>query len=141
MTTRSRFKGVLAATFLGLTGTLTGCGGVTYAGRVVSGPASIATVVPESDPRLDSATGVEGVLIEFKDEKQNLFGSGVSGADGKFAISIPTAEAPTRPTVVRSTGPGLVAGETTLYLPRSGGQLLINVKRSPGSPAGATPHP
>ena len=141
MTMRSRITGALGPLFLGIAGTLAGCGGVTYAGRVVSGPASIATVVPESDPRLESATGVEGVLIEFKDEKQNLFGSGVSGVDGKFAISIPTADAPTRPTIVRSTGPGLVAGETTLYLPRSGGQLLINVKRAPGGSAGATPHP
>ncbi len=118
---------------------LAGCGGVTFAGRVIAGPANIASVVPASDPRLESATGVGGVLIELKDEKQNLVGSGVSDLDGKFAISVPTANAPTRPTIVRSTGKGLQAAETTLYLPRDGSRLLVNVKDVPVASSDGAP--
>lgn len=48
------FHRVALATFvaagLGSLISLSGCGGVTFAGRAVSGPASIATVVPATDP-------------------------------------------------------------------------------------------
>lgn len=80
---------------------------------------------------MKSDTGVGGVSIELMDDKQNSFGSDISSPDGTFAITVPTASAPTRPTTVRVTGPGISANETVLYLPRDGSSILVNVRRDP----------
>lgn len=126
-------RSAFGAAVIGTLATLSGCGGVTFAGRVVSGPANIATVVPATDPRLKGDTGVGGVSIELLDDKQNSYGSDVSSPDGTFAITVPTASAPTRPTIVRVTGPGISANDTTLYLPRGDSSILVNVRRDPNA--------
>lgn len=121
------FAGIAIASVLGA------CGGVTFAGRVVSGPATIATVVPATDPRLSNDTGVGGITVELLDDKENPYGSGVSAPNGTFSISVPTTSAPTRAAIVRATGPGISSGETLLYLPRDGSRVLVNVRKDPRS--------
>lgn len=133
---RSTARVALLAMGIGLCGLLTGCGGVRFPGRVVAGPASIATVVPATDPRLKGEGGVGGVTVVLLDDKQNEYGSGVSAPDGAFEITVPTASAPTRPATVRVSGPGVAASDTLLYLPRDGSSILVNVRRDP-SAAGA----
>ncbi|MCW5767160.1 MAG: hypothetical protein KIT19_00615 [Phycisphaeraceae bacterium] len=108
-----------------------GCGGVSYSGRVVVGPADITVVVPAEDPRLTTSEGVPGTLVEFLDERGNRIGSATSGNKGEFGITVPVTNAPTRAVTVRASGSSVRASETSLYLPRDGGRVLVNVTKNP----------
>ncbi|MBX3361185.1 MAG: hypothetical protein KF912_08130 [Phycisphaeraceae bacterium] len=127
--------GRIAIMLLGLVGAvcLTGCGSVGYSGRVVVGPADIAVVVPAEDPRLTTSEGVPGTLVEFLDDKGNRIGSATSGSKGEFGISVPVTNAPTRAVTVRASGAAVRASETSLYLPRDGGRVLVNVTKNPSN--------
>lgn len=127
----ARIAIILAASVAGAW--LSGCGGVRYSGRVVVGPADIATVVPAADPRLTASEGVPGTLVEFLDDKGNRIGSDTSDATGAFGILVPVSDAPTRAITVRASGARVRASETLLYLPRDGGKILVNVAQTPSN--------
>ena len=112
---------------------LASCASTKIAGRVVDGPAGVPVVVPASDPRIAAARPVPAIKVEVIGESGAIVASAVSGENGNFTLSMPSAGAPTRPVELRAQGPGIFTASGTLYLPRDGSWILFNVKPDPAA--------
>lgn len=81
---------------VGLSGLLgVGCAGGSLSGRVISGPATIATVVEESDERFTTAPGVADASIELRqtgaagtEGQGTKLSTATSGATGQFTVKL-----------------------------------------------------
>lgn len=116
---------------------LTGCSSYQFAGRVIQGDVSYATIVPANDPQLTAAGGMSGVRVRVVTDPDKLnrkeVGSGVSSPDGSFSFDLDAFGAGMLEydIAVDAVKPGFSGVEEAFRMPRKGERVLIVL--APGS--------
>ena len=124
---------VWRAGLVGLAGTLavsaSGCAASrAVQGRVLPGPAGIATVVQANDPRL-SEPGLGGVEIRLTDGSGGMgsVAHAVSREDGSFSLRV-SESAMTRRLGLHAESDAIIAFHGTAHLPMDDRRLLVIVQ-------------
>ncbi|KAA0214328.1 MAG: hypothetical protein DYG94_07575 [Leptolyngbya sp. PLA3] len=111
---------------------LTGCGGMTVAGKVLPGEISYVGIVDHSDTRLKEL-GVGQVSLHIEPpvgSGSGAIATATSKPDGSFKITIPTETWSTDRVQVRAMIDGYATARGLVYLPREGQSLLILMERT-----------
>ncbi len=111
---------------------LTGCGGMTVAGKVLPGAISYVGIVDHSDTRLQEL-GVGKVSLHIEPpvgSGSGTIATATTKPDGSFKISIPTEAWSTDRVQIRALAEGYATARGTVYLPREGQSLLILMERT-----------
>lgn len=109
-----------------------GCGTQPIRGAVVAGPIGRAMVVDARDERLAGA-GVAGVTVKAVRPGRETSGAtplavGETDADGRFALKLDRKDQPRGPVVIVAEGEDVYRTTTTLSFPRTGQELLVQVR-------------
>ncbi len=116
---------------------LTGCSSYQFAGRVIQGDVSYATIVSADDPQLSAAGGVGGVRVRVVTDPDKLnrqeVGSGVSSPDGSFSFDLDAFGAGVLQydIAVDAAKSGFSGVEEAFRMPKKGERVLIVL--APGS--------
>lgn len=99
----------------------------TLSGRVVEGLASIAVLVPSDDARL-KAEGFEAAEVELR-FKGGLIGRTESVEGGSFELIYDPNSMPTDPIEIVARREGYAPARTTVFPPKPGQAMLVQLKR------------
>ncbi|MCL4220393.1 MAG: hypothetical protein KJZ65_03385 [Phycisphaerales bacterium] len=111
---------------------LTGCGGMTVAGKVLPGTISYVGIVDHSDTRLKEL-GIGQVSLHIEPpvgSGSGTIATATTKPDGSFKVNIPTEAWSTDRVQIRALAEGYATARGTVYLPREGQSLLILMERT-----------
>ena len=112
--------------------TLTACGSTRYAGKVVPGSVGRPIIVSDNDDRINNNAGIPGLEVTLYNQSSSghapsQIARTTTDDEGKFSISIPSAETPRGTVLVRVTGDEIYSARSKVYLPRQGQLMLFTV--------------
>ncbi|TVQ62691.1 MAG: carboxypeptidase regulatory-like domain-containing protein [Phycisphaerales bacterium] len=108
---------------IAISGLLAGCGQMVSA-RVIEGPASIATVVERTDPRMGEETeGVPGASVRVLTTNGGVLASGTTDELGRIKMGLPRNY---RGRIrIEATADGYQLTRSDMYVPSESSRVLV----------------
>lgn len=112
--------------------TLTACGTVQYAGKVIPGQIGRPITIDASDDRINNQPGIPDLQVTLYNESQGgqppkQLDQTTTDADGRFAFTLKPTYTPNGAVTVRVTGDHIYSARSKTYLPRDGQFMLFSV--------------
>jgi len=108
---------------------LAACGSTRYSGKIIAGSVGRPVIIETADDRVNNQPGIPGLEVTLYNESRSgqapaQLARTITDEEGKFAISIPSANTPKGTVIIRVTGDGIYSARSKTFLPR-GGQLML----------------